>query len=347
LNKKNPNHLTPHCVISVVIPNWNGARYLEACLPALHRQSFTDAEIIVVDNGSEDESVNLIRRDYPSVRLIELPENVGFAAACNHGIRDARGRFIVLLNNDTEADPGWLEALHDAAVRDKTIGMVASKILLSLETCEIDSVGMLVYADGIGRQRGRGRIDDGRFDKVEEILYPSACAALYKKEMFDDIGLFDEDFFLYCEDTDLGLRAQRAGWKAVFAPKAVVLHKYSMTGGGYSLFKAMHVERNRMWVGIKNFPISWIVRMPFHTLRRYFFQACSMVSSRGSTARLKESHSFIAIVWTGARAYMSAFAKMPSMLRKRKEIRRTGTDAELAAIMRKHLISARELILHD
>jgi GT2 family glycosyltransferase len=331
----------------VVIPNWNGARYLEACLPALHRQSIDDAEIIVVDNGSEDDSVHLIRSAFPSVRLIELPENMGFAAACNRGIQAARGRYVALLNNDTEAEPGWLEALYEAAVRDETIGMVASKILLSLETREIDSVGMLVYGDGIGRQRARGRIDDGSFDKVEEILYPSACAALYKKEMFDDIGLFDEDFFLYCEDTDLGLRAQRAGWKAVFAPKAVVLHKYSMSGGGYSLFKAMHVERNRMWVGIKNFPFSWIVRMPFHTLRRYFFQACSMVSSKGSTARLKERHSIIAIMRAGAGAYVSAFAKLPSMLRKRREIRQMGADGELAAIMRKHCISARELIMHD
>ncbi len=331
----------------MVIPNWNGAEYLAACLQALLEQTFGDFEIIVVDNGSKDDSVHLIKSAYPSVLLIELEDNIGFAAACNLGIQAARGRYIALLNNDTEADPGWLGALYQAAVQDEKIGMVASKILLSLTTREIDSVGMLVYGDGIGRQRGRGQIDDGRFDRPEEILYPSACAALYKKEMFDDIGLFDEDFFLYCEDTDLGLRGRRAGWKAVFAPDAVVLHKYSMTGGGYSLFKAMHVERNRMWVGIKNFPSSWLVMMPFHTARRYFFQTCGMASSRGSTARLKESHSFLDIMRTGAKAYLSAFEKLPSMLRKRKEIKQTGPDGELVPIMRKHLISVRELILHD
>lgn len=331
----------------MVIPNWNGVEFLKACLPALQRQTFDDFEIIVVDNGSRDDSVRMIESDYPSVRLIELPDNIGFAAACNRGIQAAHGRYIALLNNDTEADPGWLEALYLAAAQDEKTGMVASKILLNLETREIDSVGMMVYGDGIGRQRGRGRIDDGSFDRVEEVLYPSACAALYKREMFDDIGLFDEDFFLYCEDTDIGLRAQRAGWKAVFAPEAVVLHKYSLTGGGYSLFKAMHVERNRMWVCVKNFPRSWILLMPFHTLRRYFFQACGMISSRGSTARLKEKHSFAAILWTVLKAYRSAFAGLPTMLRKRREIRKTGSDGKLAAMMRRHLISVRELILHD
>jgi GT2 family glycosyltransferase len=347
LNKEDAKDLGSRCGISVVIPNWNGAEHLEACLPALHKQTFADFEVIVVDNGSDDDSVSLIKSNYPSVTIIELAENTGFAAACNQGIRAARGEYIALLNNDTEVDPGWLEALHHAAAQDDRIGMVASKILLNLDTREIDSVGMLVYADGIGRQRGRGRIDDGRFDEAEEILYPSACAAMYKREMFEDIGLFDEDFFLYCEDTDLGLRGRRAGWKAVFAPKAVVLHKYSMTGGGYSLFKAMHVERNRMWVGIKNFPFSWVMMMPFHTFLRYFFQTCGMISSRGSTARLKESHSLKDIFATGARAYISALRGLPSMLRKRKSIMKSGANKELVLVMRKHLIAVRELILHD
>jgi GT2 family glycosyltransferase len=346
LNTEEAKNLTS-CGISVIIPNWNGAEHLEICLPLLLKQTFDDFEIIVVDNGSKDDSVRLIQEAHPSVRLIELPDNIGFAAACNHGIEAARGEYIALINNDTEVDPGWLEALHHAAVQDDRIGMVASKILLSFETREIDSVGMLVYADGIGRQRGRGQVDNGRFDQMEEVLYPSACAALYKKKMFDDIGLFDEDFFLYCEDTDLGLRGQRAGWKAVFAPEAIVLHKYSMTGGGYSLLKAKHVERNRIWVGIKNFPLSWLLMMPFHTLLRYFFQAGSMLSSRGSTARLKASHSLLDIIRTGVMAYLTAVGKLPSMLRKRRKIMKSGADEDLTKIMREHVISVRELILRD
>jgi GT2 family glycosyltransferase len=339
--------LTQQCDITVIIPNWDGMNYLPGCLSCMQAQTLDNFEVIVVDNGSRDGSVQFIRNTHQWITLIELPENIGFAAACNIGIHSARGRYVAVLNNDTEADPHWIQGLVSAADTDKKIGMVASKILLSRESREIDSVGMLMYPDGIGKQRGRGEIDRGQFDEKKEILFPSACAALYRKEMLQQIGLFDEDFFAYCEDTDLGLRALSGGWKAVLAPDAIVYHHYSGTGGKYSSFKAMLVERNRLWVALKNFPLTWLLALPFHTLLRYSFQLYGGISSRGGTGIFIRSHSIREIAATFIRAYVSAIQKFPVMIKKRKSIARKISSREFIHTLGRHLISASELALKD
>jgi GT2 family glycosyltransferase len=343
LNEGFPNQYP----VSVVIPNWNGMHCLPACLSSLKKQSLRDFEIIVVDNGSSDNSVHFITNEYPSVKLIKLPVNSGFAAACNLGIRNAYGKYVAVLNNDTEVMPEWLESLISAASRDEKIGMVASKILLDLETREIDSAGMLIYPDGIGKQRGRWEIDNGQFDQEQEVLFPSACAALYDMGMLHEIGLFDEEFFAYCEDTDIGLRGRLAGWKAVFAPKAVVYHKYSVTSGRYSSFKAFQIERNRIWVGIKNFPLTWVLMMPYNTMKRYFFQLFGIFLSKGSASRFKQSHSSIDIIATIIKSYISALKGLPLMLRKRKTVRRTMTSREFSKILKQYRIGTSKLTLSD
>lgn len=335
------------CEVSIVIPNWNGIDHLPDCLSSLEKQTFKDFEVIVVDNGSTDDSGSFIKTAFSWVKLIELSENTGFATACNIGIKIAKGRYISVLNNDTEVIPQWLEHLLAAAGRNERIGMVASKILLNPVTREIDSVGMLIYPDGIGRQRGHGEIDNGQFEQEEEVFYPSACAALYSSEMFREIGLFDEDFFAYCEDTDLGLRGRHAGWIAVFAPKAVVYHKYSATGGKYSSFKAMHVERNRLWVAFKNFPLRWLLKMPFYTLLRFIVQGYGSLTGRGSTARLRETLSTRGAVLAVMKAYVDALRGLPLMLRKRKKIKKHITDREFGNLLKKYRISVSELILKD
>ena len=333
--------------ISVVIPNLNGMKYLNACLSSLQNQTFRNYETIVVDNSSHDGSADFIRKEFQQVKLIELMENRGFAEGCNTGIRVSAGRYIAVLNNDTEVEPQWLEELYKASEKDKRTGMAASKILLDRQTGEIDSAGMLIYPDGIGRQRGRGEIDNGQFDREEETLYPSGCAALYKKEMLDEIGLFDEDFFAYCEDTDLGLRGVRAGWKAVLAPKAVVYHKYSGVAGKYSVFKALQVERNRIWVAVKNFPLPWLLMVPYFTLKRYIVQTYGMIVSRGSASKFKESQPPAAIASTMVRAYLSAMKALPAMLKKRKAINKKISSREFIKLMKKYRISVSELVLKD
>jgi GT2 family glycosyltransferase len=208
---------------------------------------------------------------------------------------------------------------------------------------------MLVYPDGMTRQRGRGEPDDGRFDVPEEVLFPSACAALYRREMIEETGFFDEDFFSYCEDADLGLRSRLAGWKAVMAPGAVVRHLYSQTGGKYSDFKAYHVERNHVWVLLKNLPLSYIFLFPFYTAWRYIIQVYGLFSGRGSVARFAETAGKGRLLNIVGRAYRDAFIGLPSTLRKRRNIwRRRRVDmGEYRAILKKYRITAEELMLRE
>lgn len=333
--------------VSVVIPNLNGEKFLAQCLSSLGRQTIRSFEVIVVDNGSTDGSIALIESGFPWVRLIKLPKNTGFAHACNIGITESRAEYVALLNNDTEAAPGWLEGLHKAADADKNRGMISSKILLDPETREIDSVGMLIYPDGVGRQRGRGEIDRGQYDNEEEVLFAHGAAALYRKSMLDGIGLFDEDFFAYAEDTDIGLRARRAGWGSVYAPAAVVYHKYSVTAGRYSAFKALHLERNRIWVAVKNFPPSWLVRVPFYSLLRYALQLYGAFAGKGNAAGYGQSLSAADYVRTGVKAYCTALKGLPRMIGKRRAIKRRLTGREFARLLSRYHISVSELILKD
>ncbi|TAN42249.1 MAG: glycosyltransferase family 2 protein [Nitrospirae bacterium] len=333
--------------VSVVIPNYNGMRHLEGCFSSLEAQKFRGFEVIVVDNGSTDGSVGYIKGSRLGTKLIELDRNYGFAAACNRGIEASCGRYIAILNNDTVVDTSWLSGLYGALENDKKAGMAASKILLNMETREIDSVGMLIYPDGIARQRGRCEIDTGQYDDKRETLFPSGCAAMYKREMLDEIGLFDEDFFAYCEDADLGLRGRLAGWGAVFVPDAVVWHKYSGTMGQYSDFKVFHVERNRVWVAVKNFPVSWLLAAPFYTILRYLFQFYSIVKGRGSSAKFVSEGSFLSGMAAVLRAHILAVAALSSMLRKRRSGLIKISQMEFKRILNGHRVSASELALKD
>jgi GT2 family glycosyltransferase len=335
--------------ISVIIANLNGEEYLPDCLRSLSAQTFTDFEVIVVDNGSTDGSLEILRRDFPWVRVLPLGENTGFAAGNNRGFLAAEGRYVATLNNDTIADSRWLEALHEAAEADSGTGMVASKILLGPEGSEIDSTGMLIYPDGMSRQRGRGEPDKGQFDTMEEVLFPSACAALYRCEMLEAAGFFDEDFFAYCEDADLGLRARLAGWKAVYAPRAVVRHLYSGTGGKYSAFKARLVERNHIWVLLKNMPARYILISPFYTAWRYMVQLYGLFSGKGSVARFAEDSGMARLLPVVIKAYGEALMRLPLMLRKRRNIwkQRRISPGEFADLLKRHRISARELMLRE
>lgn len=335
--------------ISVVIVNLNGEKYLRDCLDALSGQTFRDFDVIVVDNGSEDGSLEMLKTQYSWATIISLEKNTGFAKGNNIGLQSSSGRYIATLNNDTLPGREWLSALFEAAEADDRVGMVASKILLGKEGNELDSAGMLVYPDGMSRQRGRGQPDRGQFDKEEEVLFPSACAALYRREMLDETGFFDEDFFSYCEDADLGLRGRIAGWKAVMAPGAVVRHLYSQTGGKYSEFKAYHVERNRFWVLIKNFPLSYILLFPLYSSWRYGVQVYGLLSHKGSTARFAEAGGRVSLLYMLLKAWCMALMKLPGMLIKRRYVwrrRRIGRK-EYRKLLMEFRISASELVLTD
>ena len=337
-------------LVSVIIVNWNGRIYLEDCLSSLKIQSLKNFEVILVDNGSKDDSVDFINRYYKDmVQVIQLPENKGFAGGNNIGIRAAKGNYIALLNNDTVLDTEWLANLVLCMKYDDRIGMVGSKVLNYYRCKEIDNTGHLIYPDGLNRGRGRLEKDCGQFDKKSEILFPSGCASLYRKEMLDDIGGFDETFFAYGDDADIGLHGRYVGYKAIYCPQAIVYHKYSGTTGRHSTMKAFYVERNRIWILVKYFPAEYIFLSPYFTMQRLLLQGYGMIANKGAAGKLAKNEPLSLIVKIFLSAYVSAFKGIPSMFRKRKKIlknRKIDTQ-RFKSLLKRHSISCKEISLKD
>jgi GT2 family glycosyltransferase len=241
-------------LVTVVIPNWNGRLLLEACLRSMALQSWRDSAAIVVDNGSTDGSVAWMGEHFPAVRLIVNEVNRGFAAAVNQGIRASDSSFVVTLNNDTEVEPGWLAALVAVAEGGPRVGMCASKMVFADRPEVINSTGICLDRAGIAWDRRGGEPDEGSEREPVEVFGPCGGAALYRRAMLDEVGLFDEDFFAYLEDVDLAWRARRAGWRCLYVPAARVLHRHSATGVEGSPFKSYHLGRNKVWMLTKNTP---------------------------------------------------------------------------------------------
>ena len=241
--------------VSVVIVNWNGLRLMEQCLGALTEQTFSEFEIIVVDNGSTDGSVDWLGEHHPSVRVIRNDENLGFAAANNQAIRASTAEFVVTLNNDTRVEPGWLEALVRAVQPDPSVGMGACKMLFADRPEMINSTGINLDRVGIAWDRSGGERDDAAETEPREVFGPSAGAALYRRAMLDEIGSFDERFFMYLEDVDLAWRARLAGWRCLYVPSSRVYHVHSASAREGSPFKNRLLGRNKVWTIAKNYPL--------------------------------------------------------------------------------------------
>jgi GT2 family glycosyltransferase len=237
---------------TVIIPHWNGREHLETCLTSLRRQHYRGFELILVDNGSTDGSQAFVREQFPEVRLLELGENRGFTGACNAGYAVSQGEFIVLLNNDTEADPGWLQALAAAFDRYPDAGILASKLLLFDRRDQLHAAGDYYRVDGIPGNRGVWQLDAGQYDQEERVFGACGAAAAYRREMVAEIGFLDDDFYFSCEDVDLAWRANLAGWETIYVPTAVVYHKLKATGG--SVTGSYYDGRNFLYLIWKNYP---------------------------------------------------------------------------------------------
>ncbi len=246
---------------SIIVCNYNGYRFLENCLRTLTSQHLEGGfEVIVVDNHSTDGSADYVRVSWPGVRLLESDRNLGFAGGNNLGIRHARGQYIALLNNDTKVRAGWLEALVRSADEDRAVGAVTSKIVYMDRPNTIQNAGSLLLSDGSGADRGAGEINAGQYDCREEVFAACGCAVLYRRDALRDVGLFDEAFFCYYEDTDLSWRLRLRGWKIVYEPRAVVEHVHAATSVEWSPFFIFHAERNRVFMIIKNAPLGFVVK---------------------------------------------------------------------------------------
>ena len=326
----------------MVIPTLAADSRLRECLDSLARQTRRDFEVIVVDNSGQ----SLVRRKGVArgARVIENSRNAGFGAAINQGFEASSAPYLATLNDDAAAHPRWIEALLGAIDRRPDAGMCASQVRLYGEH-RLDSAGMLVARDGSSKQRGNGRPPED-FPVAEETLFPSASAALYRRAMLEAIGAFDGRFFLYCEDTDLGLRARWAGWKCLYVPDAVVDHHYSHSAGGASPLKAYYVERNRLFVLVRNFPAGMLLAAPFAALARYLWHAWYLLEGRGSAARFRaEGNAGPKMLWYVLRAHAALLGQLPRLWRERREIRRRAriTPAVFRHLLRSHSISARKV----
>jgi GT2 family glycosyltransferase len=331
-------------LISVIIVNWNRRELLRASLESLRRQQGVEFETIVVDNGSSDGSADVAEREF-GCRVIRNRENRGFCAANNQGIAIAQGDFIALLNNDAEAAPGWLAALRGAFDGRPEVGMAASKILVWEDPRRIDKVGHLIYPDGQNRGRGTGTIDDGRFDRLEECLWPDGCAAMYRKRMLDAIGGFDEDFFAYADDAELGLRARIAGWRCLYVPDAVVRHHRGATLGLGSARRLVLIERNRVLLAAKLFPWSLLWLNPFYYVARVVSGAWAAKQGAGEAALYPGLRGKLTMAWALLRGDLAAIPMLPRMLRKRKNVARFRklSPREVRRLILENRISLREL----
>ncbi len=243
--------------VSVVVPNWNGRRWLPDCLMAIAGQRQPAGEVIVVDNGSEDGSLEYLRREHPGVRVLELGRNSGFAHAANRGIALASGELVALVNTDVVLREDWLGRMAGAAAGDLQAASVACKMLSLSDPTRVYDAGDVLRRDGVCEQRGRFARDDGRWDGPGEVFGACAGAALYRRELVLGVGGFDERYFAYLEDVDLALRLRLAGWRCRYEP-AVALHAGEGSSGQLAGGHRFFVARNTLVLVAKAFPARWL-----------------------------------------------------------------------------------------
>jgi hypothetical protein len=251
-------------MVSIIIPNWNGKKFLTECLTSLRVQTYRDLEVIFVDNASTDRSVEFVKASFPEIKIVQLERNRGFSGAANEGIRAAKGEFIALLNNDAIADPRWIEELVKGMSLSDQIGFCAPKILRLSNGIDVDTAGDNYTRYGVAIKRGK---NDGKNIHSQRQFVFGACAAaaLYRKSMLDEIGCFDEDLFCIYEDVDLSFRAQLAGFQCLYVPTAVVYHLVGGTAGTNNEFTLYYGQRNLESVFFKNMPLELLIQyLPLH-----------------------------------------------------------------------------------
>jgi GT2 family glycosyltransferase len=330
-----PSDVLP--AVTVVVPTLAADEALTTCLEALGRQTIADFDVIVIDNSGRRAAQSSGR-----ARVIANERNVGFGAAVNQAFRESQAQFLAVLNDDAIPEPGWLCALLAAVEARPDVGMCASQIRLDGGS-RLDSAGMLLCRDGSSKQRGH--LEPPEFYlRRQETLCPSGCAAFYRREMLDEIGLFDEKFFLYCEDTDLGLRARWAAWECLYVPEAIVEHRYSHSAGRASALKAYYVERNRLFLLVKNFPFADLAAAPFYSLARYFWHVVFAIQGRGKAAEFRlAGNPGRSLPLYVLRAYLDLIAHFPALWKQRRHMKRRLTPRQFRGLIHRFSISPRQV----
>lgn len=297
----------------MVIPNFNGKRYLRDCLTSLRSQTLRGFETIVVDNGSKDGSLEYLKTHFPWVQVIKNRKNLGFAGGINTGIMQAKGKYILTLNNDTKLDNNFLEKLVGPMESDREIGMCAPKMLFF--DGRINSTGICISLSGAAWDRGMFEPDVGQYDSSEEVFGACAGAALYRKKMLDEIGLFEEDFYLFMEDVDLAFRGRLAGWKCLYVPDARVHHVHGGTVEFGSDLAVYYGNRNILWHVAKDYSRNMLIRsMPWIIGRSLAVAPYYAMKGKGRVI---------------LKSKLDSLKGLPKMLMKRNQVERKVSDREI------------------
>lgn len=308
--------------VAIIIVNWNGLKFLKDCLSSVYNQTYKNFDLYFVDNGSRDNSINFVEKNFPRTKIIKLSYNTGFAKGNNEGIKEAfkdkEIKYIVCLNNDTIVDKYWLGSLVEQVNYDKKIDMVGS--LSFLPNGKVYSIGARFNKNLNNLSIGYGE-DSKYFTNKQEIFSPHGVSVLYTKRLLKDTGLFDEDFFAYCEEFDLGLRARKKGYKAIFTPKSKLTHLVSQSSGGMANpFKAYLNKRNSYFVAIKNFNLIDLILFPIRdiswSIKNLFYK-----KSNVSIKKLKQKIGLLKMVSIMLKVYCSVLINLPKFLIKRWKIR--------------------------
>ncbi|MFH0790112.1 MAG: glycosyltransferase family 2 protein [Candidatus Omnitrophota bacterium] len=328
-------------LISVVVLNYNGQGFLDDCLESVLKSDYNNFELILVDNASTDNSFKSAEMKfggYPHFKMIQNSENLFFAEGNNRGIKEAKGEYVVVLNNDTVVQPNWLREIA-YVMQDKTIGAAQPKILSQKDPSRIDYAGADLDKYGYARGRGYGELDAGQFNKAEQIFYAGGTAMVVRKSIFDEVGFFDAKFGAHWEDVDLSWRIRLRGYKIMFIPKAVVYHKGSQS---MSLFVAKYrvawyVRKNRIAGLIKNYSLFNLVkRLPVLLLIYWLISMKELVFDRSIKLAMS---SVLAVIWN--------IKELPYILRQRKLVQtkiRVVSDAQVVNFMQRSIILTRKII---
>ncbi len=298
--------MTPQ--FSVIVINWNGRDYLPRCLEAILAQDYPPREVILVDNGSRDGSVDLVRQGYPAVRLFPQEENLGFAVANNLAAREAGAEWLALLNPDAFPDPGWLRAYAQAIQARPEVGVFTGTLVCAEDQDRLDGTGDIYHVSGVCWRRDHGRRRDQVRRPAGQVFSPCGASTVIRRDLWLELGGFDEDFFCYLEDVDLGFRLRLAGHDCWYVPEALAYHLGSATTGYRSDFSVFQGQRNLPWVYLKNMPgwLFWLY-LPGHLLANLW--ALVTAARRGQGA----------VAWAAKRA---AWSGLPRMWWKRRQVQR-------------------------
>ncbi|MEW6057557.1 MAG: glycosyltransferase family 2 protein [Bdellovibrionota bacterium] len=350
--------------VTVIILNYNGADVVKRCVRSFAAQRVLPKQVLFIDNGSSDFDQNELRslfgtRYSSRLRFLAFKENLGYSKGMNRGLAWVLAEpnpteWIMTLNNDTALEEDFFESLLKVAeaIKDQSkcsLGMLSPKVLSMSSPDELDAAGLVLSLDGMSSARGQREKDLRQYDDKLEVLAPNGVSAIYRASMLRQIGLYDERFEAYCEDTDLGFRAWLAGWNCRFEPALRLYHSRSTSHGNHSLRKLYLVERNHFWFAIKNYPAPLLILGPAFTAWRYLVQAYSIARKRGQGRGFSFQAKTRFLVFATLRALFDALRGSPEMFLARIRLRRLRKRSEIEVLttLWRGRLNFQELILKE